>query len=644
MTNQNNQALGIAATILLCSHAALAADLPTGPEYVNSIGIKLVRIEPGTFMMGFGSEPLADELSVTHDNGSPRKALRHGNYDEHPTHKVTITKPFYIGAFEITNAQYERYDPKHRLFRPTADRSWSDTDPVAMVSWHDAVAFCKWLSEKHALPYRLPTEAEWEYACRAGTDTPFYTGNSLPDANTPPNNWHLFDCHGSLQEWCCDWYGSYHDRHHTDPVGPADGDFKLTRGGSYYGAKFYLRSANRAATIADDKSPLIGFRVVLGEMPTTTPWAPVKPPYQQNVSQTIPPNLTHQPDPDSTSFEIRRYINIDEGAEGPLYYYHNHNPDIIQCPNGDLLAIHFSTRSEGDREMVYGASRLRCGHTTWDKTSLFWAPPDRKAEYSVLWVDADTIYNFSSLGIANSRPSAIVMRYSKDNAATWSKPRTIVERADDQGVMQTVFRTSGGAVVIPADDHNLFISLDNTRTWFSPCGGNGPAGIHTPIIELKNHTLMSFGRYGEIDGKMPKSLSQNLGRTWTHTAGVFTGIGGGQRATMMRLKQGPIFFASFAKNMIMTDGCGEKSTCSGLFAALSFDEGLTWPVIRLISDGSGRKVLTRKNKYYQMTKNRSESNGYLASCQSADGVIHIVSNRVEYAFNLKWLRPDRRPP
>ncbi|MHC4332255.1 MAG: SUMF1/EgtB/PvdO family nonheme iron enzyme [Planctomycetota bacterium] len=637
----------LAAGILFLGRAACAGENPEGPRHINSIGMKLVRIpregscgEPGTFMMGFGTEVLSDELTITHKKGEKRYCLKRGNYDEHPTHKVTITKPFYMGVYEVTNAQYEQFDPGHRRHRGTRDYSKRDDDAVIMVSWENAAAFCQWLSKKEGRTYRLPTEAEWEYACRAGTTTPF---NVMPLDSNAPNGWGLFNMHGNVEEWCHDWYGPYPDGPQTDPVGRSDGQFKVIRGGSRQAAPFYMRSANRSGSISDDKSWLIGFRIVLGEMPTSKALPPHKQPYQIEVSQSIPPDLTRGPDNAVPYLEIRTYVNIPEGSAGPLFYRHNHNPDIVQCTNGDLLAIHFSTISEGDREMVYGGSRLRYGNDRWDDTSIFWGPPDRKAEYSVLWVDGDTIYNFSSLGVANSRPSAIVMRTSKDNGVTWTNPRTIVPRSDDQGVMETVFRTRKGAIVIPADDHNVFISHDNGHTWFTPCNAKGPAGIHTPMMELSDDSLMSFGRYGDIDGMMPKSVSSDMGKTWTHSASVFTPIGGGQRATMLRLKEGPIFFASFAKKMTMIDGEGSESKCNGLFAAISFDEGKTWPLMRLISDGSGRRVFTRKNKYYQMTKNRSEGNGYLASCQSADGVIHMVSNRVEYAFNLKWLWREYKP-
>ncbi|MHC4621659.1 MAG: sialidase family protein, partial [Planctomycetota bacterium] len=130
------------------------------------------------------------------------------------------------------------------------------------------------------------------------------------------------------------------------------------------------------------------------------------------------------------------------------------------------------------------------------------------------------------------------------------------------------------------------------------------------------------------------------GKTWKVSASIFPGIGGGLRATMLRLKEGPILFASsvnYRRPMKMIDGNGRENLCHGLYTAVSYDEGKSWS-IRLLSDGKNRKVLSRKNKYDTMTATASEGGGYLASCQSADGVIHIVSNRVEYAFNLTWLQ------
>ena len=144
------------AIFCVLASTALAAEMPTEKIYTNSIGMRLVRIEPGRFAMGFGDEPLPEQL-ITKKGHFPN-----GDFDEHPTHAVQITRPFYMGMFEVTNAQYERFDPAHKKWRGRSGYSKSDNEPVLFVSWHDAINFCDWLSKKEGLPYRLPTEAEWE--------------------------------------------------------------------------------------------------------------------------------------------------------------------------------------------------------------------------------------------------------------------------------------------------------------------------------------------------------------------------------------------------------------------------------------------------------------------------------------------------
>jgi len=112
----------------------------------NSLGMTLVRIAPGSFQMG----------------------STNGDYDEMPVHEVTLSRPFYMSATPVTNAQYEAFDPAHRALRGKRGLSKEDDEAVIFVSWLEAADFCDWLSEKEGKPYRLPTEAEWEYACRAG--------------------------------------------------------------------------------------------------------------------------------------------------------------------------------------------------------------------------------------------------------------------------------------------------------------------------------------------------------------------------------------------------------------------------------------------------------------------------------------------
>jgi len=246
--------------------------------------MRFVRIEAGEFEMGVGKTPLPLELT------SHRGTQAEGDFDEKPNHIVQITKPFYMGIYEVTNLQYELFDPEHKKLRGKEGLSIENDEAVINVNWYEADAFCRWLSDKEGLPYRLPTEAEWEYACRAGTTTPFYTGDSLPEkfhknanmtgvpkyvslqvGKTPPNAWGLYDMHGNVEEWCYDWYGPYVERPQKDPVGYETGDFKVTRGGSHGTILYYLRSANRMGTVPEDKHWLIGFRVVIGEMPQTKP-------------------------------------------------------------------------------------------------------------------------------------------------------------------------------------------------------------------------------------------------------------------------------------------------------------------------------------------------------------------------------------
>src|SRR5580704_1237360 len=189
--------------LVLMALAALAASLAALPPAgnVNSIGMALVRIAPGTFEMGVDSAPLPAALTkgpsgVIYDRPSDT-----GDYDEAPVHKVTITQPFWMSVTEVTADQYRQFRPAYRVnpyYAPYASG----------VSWNDAVAFTRWLSEKEGKPYRLPTEAEWEFACRAGTRTPFFSGAQPPEAGKP-NPWGLENMHSGVAEWVLDWHGMY---------------------------------------------------------------------------------------------------------------------------------------------------------------------------------------------------------------------------------------------------------------------------------------------------------------------------------------------------------------------------------------------------------------------------------------------------
>ncbi len=656
----------IACTLALLVLAGIAP--ASGEPSVNSIGMKMVRIEPGSFTMGSSSG---------------------GDFDERPVHKVTISKPFLIGATEVTNAQYEQFNRRHKKLRGNLGFSKNDDEAVVFVSWHDAAAFCRYLSNKEGKPYRLPTEAEWEYACRAGASTAFSTGDSLPPnfqknareswypstrgkkedvvslvvGQTPPNPWGLHDVHGNVEEWCHDWYGPYARGDQTDPVGRADGDFRVTRGGAHSTTPHYLRSANRMGTLPDDRSWVIGFRVVRAEMPTTKPLAAGPPPLnRQNVRQEVPPDLAKGPDPAKPYFKRpRTYVKIPPGSEGPLFSQHNHCPAIVNCPNGDLLAIWYTCRREPGRELGIVASRLPYSQQEWQPASPFWDAPDRNDHASALWVDEKgTIYHFNGLSAAATWGSlATIMRTSTDNGATWSKARLIMpEHSMHHMPVESVFRMREGHIILPCDavpggagGTAFLISRDNGHTWTDPGEGRPAptfqkgktgawiAGIHAGIVQLKDGRLMAFGRGNSIDGHMPRSISADGGRTWTYSASPFPPIGGGQRLVITRLREGPILFASFAKKIAITDASGRRRTGSGLFAALSTDEGKTWQVKRLITDdGPPRKMDGGGNTgHFTMSRQSAEPRGYMSVCQTPDGVIHLISSKLHYAFNLAWL-------
>jgi formylglycine-generating enzyme required for sulfatase activity len=201
---------------------------------------------------------------------------------------VTISKDYYLGVTEVTQGQYEKVmgtNPSYfqkRVIR----KSDSSMYPVEQVSWEDAVEFCKRLSdlpqEKAAgRVYRLPTEAEWEYACRAGSKSAYSFGNEQdslaayawfsengdrkthPVGQKKPNALGLYDMHGNVWEWCSDWYGEYPKGAVSDPVGPREGSLRVGRGGSWDDEAALCRSANRGRLNPSGRTLDIGFRVAL---------------------------------------------------------------------------------------------------------------------------------------------------------------------------------------------------------------------------------------------------------------------------------------------------------------------------------------------------------------------------------------------
>ncbi|KPA18271.1 membrane protein containing Sulphatase-modifying factor domain protein [Candidatus Magnetomorum sp. HK-1] len=243
-------------------------------------GMEFVWVPKGCFMMG------SPENEVDRDS-------------DETLHKVCVDG-FWMGRYEVTVKQYSIFVSKTQYKSnykndffckgfTTPDFSQEDNHPVACISWHDAKAFGDWLSEntKASYQFRLPTEAEWEYACRAGTQTPFYFGENInpdivnydgnypyrnakkglyrektmPVGNFPANVFGLFDMHGNVWEWCMDWYGDYSDISVTNPGGPSSGSDRVKRGGSWNSSAQYCRSAQRHYNSPGSRHSSIGLRL-----------------------------------------------------------------------------------------------------------------------------------------------------------------------------------------------------------------------------------------------------------------------------------------------------------------------------------------------------------------------------------------------
>jgi uncharacterized protein (TIGR02996 family) len=269
--------------------ALLASGLrPVVPEVVNSIGLRLVYIPPGRFRMG-----------------SPTREPR--RMDDEPLHTVRLTRGFWMGRYPVTQKEYRQVTGKKPSSFNRRRQSGKGVEvercPVESVSWAEALAFTQQLSsreQERGWTYHLPTEAQWEYACRGGIGTryPFHLGATLrhgqanfasaypfppheedPEA-TPlghpcpvgqftPNAWGLYDMHGNVDEWCHDWYDHefYTQGETVDPTGPPDGDGRILRGGSFRGQGEDCRAAVRIGYTPTEGFPHVGFRVIAQRLP-----------------------------------------------------------------------------------------------------------------------------------------------------------------------------------------------------------------------------------------------------------------------------------------------------------------------------------------------------------------------------------------
>ena len=638
-------------------------------RHTNSIGMVMISVSPGSFEMG--AETMKFNLGeiTAESKDAPF-------WDETPRHTVNITKAFRMSEAEVTIDQFRAFRPD---FQPTAVFA-----PYATgVSWYDATAFCQWLSQKEGRPYRLPTEAEWEYACRAGTKTLFWSGNAPPKDDVNP--WGLKNMCSGPAEWCYDWHGEYPATEQTDPVGYDSGWAKVVRGGAVRSvavknpggkdgvapddAAVWRRSANRCSLMPDTPRfdpdhvcQFVGFRIVEGDLPKTkllhrTPELPLL-----GVKQT-PADWTAAPDakkpyfkarviipspPDFTAEAQCAAVGFSRAVQGKV-----HSGGITFCPNGDLLAISFSSspgKSESAPNTCMVVTRLRRGAEEWDMPDLFYKLSGLNDQSGLLWNDDGTIWFFGGGRDLGQVPFRFTT--SKDSGATWSELRPAALTGNtgpyvDQPIT-SAFRGPDGTIYVGCDAKGahslLFASKDNGKTWFDT--GGRTAGRHTTFALLKDGRILAMGgKDSSIEKFMPRCFSADWGKTWSIPEKTpFAAVGSNQRPKILRLASGRLFFAGDFQNIRMfTSPPPDEIKERGSYVALSDDEGKTWKTkkLALATPHAGwRGVEQRTGK----PQHGFGTLGYCDAVQSPDGLIHLMTSKgqpsTQFTMNEAWILSD----
>jgi sialidase-1 len=575
-------------TILMapCILTAVKAQTPGKPDIAVKLpgGLKLdlVKIQPGTFLMG---------MNQGEQDAYPNK--------ENPRHPVTLSHGFLMGKYEVTKEQWQSVMGTS----PWAGKSYTQNEPgtpAVYISWNDALSFVKKLSELTGKAFRLPTEAEWEYACRAGTQTRFYWGDDPYYAeinrqawwrgNTvvtkdkyarkvgrfPANPWGLYDMSGNVSEWCQDWHGYYPEGPVQDPQGPVTAEHRVLRGGSWISMGGHCRSARRHHELPAMAHSDFGLRVVMTEKDSAKTGAP-------------------------ESFNL--FVC---GTEGINTY---RIPSLILAPDNTLLAF-----CEARKESITDASptgmilkRSVDGGRTWLPTQVLVKGTGNEALMNPCPVidrsnNRILLYCIDAHKYGDNKHRQLLLT-SDDNGISWTEPVDLagVTKNHNNGFVSGPgigIQLRSGRLVIPGylglpdeeiEENNyscVVYSDDHGKNWTQ---GSlvGELSDESQAIELKNGTLMINMRGNMGMSCRGVATSRDGGSTWSAVRW--------DRALNECPCQASLVRYSFAekekKDRILfanPDNSGEKFGIldrTKLTVRMSYDEGQTWPVKKLIHAG-----------------------------------------------------------
>ncbi|MBI5768703.1 MAG: SUMF1/EgtB/PvdO family nonheme iron enzyme [Verrucomicrobia bacterium] len=633
--------LGSVVAFTALSVASHAQTTPAPEPFTNSLGLRFVPIAAGEFVMG-STATAADP-------------------DEQPAHRVKIAAPFFISETEVTAAQVLR-------FRAVAELTPDYAPYAAGVSWRDAMAFCAWLSLREGRAYRLPTEAEWEYVCRAGrTDEAVAVARqsweSAPDVANP---WGVKNMLSGPLEWCFDSYGDYPVDDATDPVGVESGSMRVVRGGGLDTAPSppaasFRRPSNRAAAPPRfgpyfDGMPnpqsyglhQIGFRLVFAPLLKTKPQPVLAPFVRQGVKPLIAA-VMRGPDPAEPYLRLRRLplaapavdqaaaVRSDDGASTADRGSLSLGFDVL--PNGDALLVFARARREFDPATRLLAARLRFGADQWDLPSVLLDTPDAADQAPLLWHDREKLWLFWAHPYAEGHfPFHYIT--SRDFGLTWSdvtfphitgplgpalerpQPLNSVVVDDSGAIYLAAAAAPGGPLGVQS---MLWTTRSGGTAWHDTTGRT--FGRHTAFALTRDGAILGLGGSDSQIGKsLPRALSRDRGQSYELSSSSLPPLERGQSPGLLRLASGRLFFAG--EFQPSKSGSGADSIRQdGRYVALSEDDGDTWRWKRLPEPSPAP---------------RTESGaGNSVARQAPNGLVHLLATSgaaaLHYEMNEAWI-------